>query len=300
MRVVEQQPGVVALAQRQQFGHRRDIAVHAEHRVGDHQLAARRSWPRAGAPARPDRRCAIALELGARQQRRIVERGMVELVGKHRIAAPDQRGDDAEVGHVAGGKQQRARQAARIRASAVFERVMRRAVAEDQMRGAGADAVARGAFAAAAAPDRGSAGEAEIIVAAERDELAAVDRDMRAPAAFPAGGACGCSPRASSAASSARARKGIRAASGVRRRTALQALRRGSASRLTPRPLLPSDACRASSNSARSRFDFGVAGGQQLFAVENRIGAGEETQRLYAFAAFPGAPPTAAPSLSAW
>jgi len=37
VRVVEQQPRVVAFAQSQQLGHRREIAVHAEHPVGHHQ-----------------------------------------------------------------------------------------------------------------------------------------------------------------------------------------------------------------------------------------------------------------------
>ena len=39
----------------------------------------------------------------------VIERRMVEPVGEHRVIAPDQCGHDAEVGHVAAGKQQRAR-----------------------------------------------------------------------------------------------------------------------------------------------------------------------------------------------
>jgi hypothetical protein len=41
VRVVEQQPRIVALGERDQLGQRRDVAVHAEYRVRDDQPAPR-------------------------------------------------------------------------------------------------------------------------------------------------------------------------------------------------------------------------------------------------------------------
>ncbi len=38
MGVVHDEPGVVTLGQRQQLGQRRDVAIHAEHRIGDDEL----------------------------------------------------------------------------------------------------------------------------------------------------------------------------------------------------------------------------------------------------------------------
>ena len=96
--------------ERDQLRHRRDVAVHAEHRVGDDELAAR---PRRGEqpPERGEIEMRIALELARDEQRGVVQRGMVQPVGEHRVLAPRKRRDDAEVRHVAGGEQQRARQA---------------------------------------------------------------------------------------------------------------------------------------------------------------------------------------------
>ena len=64
---------------------------------------------------------------------------MVERVGEQRIAFADQRGDDADVGGVAGVEVQRARQSGEA-GQFLFERLVRRAVAADQGRGAGAHA----------------------------------------------------------------------------------------------------------------------------------------------------------------
>ena len=110
VRVIHQQQRVVALAQSQQFRHRGDVAVHAEHGIRHHQFALR---PRCGEPLlQPDQvEVRIAREFGAGQQYRIVERGMIELVGKDFVVATSQGGDDAEIGHVTGGKKQRRRQA---------------------------------------------------------------------------------------------------------------------------------------------------------------------------------------------
>ena len=50
---------------------------------------------------------AIAFDMGARQAHRVIQRGVVELVGKHRVASPCQRLYHAQIRHIAGGKQQR-------------------------------------------------------------------------------------------------------------------------------------------------------------------------------------------------
>ena len=110
VRVVDHQPGVVPLAQREQLRQRRDVAVHAEHRVGCHQLAAARRSSRACERARRGRGVDNP-HLGARQARAVDEAGVVELVGEHRVAAARQRGDEAEVREVARAEVQRARQA---------------------------------------------------------------------------------------------------------------------------------------------------------------------------------------------
>ena len=41
MGVVHDEPGIVTLGQRQQLGQRRDVSIHAEHRVGDDELDLR-------------------------------------------------------------------------------------------------------------------------------------------------------------------------------------------------------------------------------------------------------------------
>jgi len=74
----------------------------------------------------------IALETRPRQQRCIVERGMVELIRQHQIVAPHERRHDAEIGHVAGGKGER-RFLLHERGELLLQLLMRRAVADHQM-----------------------------------------------------------------------------------------------------------------------------------------------------------------------
>ena len=143
------------------------------------------SWRRAGVRCeRPSSATEVAVRIArearARQQRGVVQRGVVELVGEDRVVAPEQRGEHAEVGHVAGGKQQR-RAGWPTNAQAPLERRVRRSVAGDQVRRAGADAVALGAF-AQRGDDARIGGEAEIVVAAEGRRRAAVDRHAARPA----------------------------------------------------------------------------------------------------------------------
>ncbi len=172
VRIIEHEPRIVALAQLQQIGHPRDVAVHAEHRVGRDQLAARLGC-REQLVERGEIAVRIAFEVGARQQHRVIERRMIEFVGEHRIVAPGERGHDADVCHVAGRKQQRARQAYKLR-QRFLERMVRSHVAEDQVRCTGADAVARRTLTRRRRQPR-VAREAKVVVAAKRHDLASVN-----------------------------------------------------------------------------------------------------------------------------
>ena len=126
--------------------HRRDVAVHAEYRVGDDELAPR---ARSGQQAieRGEIEVGIAPELRAREQRRVVQGRVVQPVGEHRVAARRERGHDAEVRRGSRSRRAAPRGSSTKRASALLERVMRGAVPEDEMRRAGADAVALRALA---------------------------------------------------------------------------------------------------------------------------------------------------------
>ncbi|MNG03194.1 hypothetical protein D3C84_862630 [compost metagenome] len=57
---------------------------------------------------------------------------MIEPVFEHRITLPHQRRDRAEVGHVTGGEQQRARATGQV-GQRFFQGMVRGAMADDQM-----------------------------------------------------------------------------------------------------------------------------------------------------------------------
>ena len=102
---------------------------------------------------------------------------MVEPVGEDGVARFEQRLDDADIGHVAGGKKQRARVADEF-GQCLFELVVVAAVAVDEMGRAAADAEGIGG-ALEGGDDVGMVGEAEVVVAAEADDLAAIDAHER-------------------------------------------------------------------------------------------------------------------------
>ncbi len=120
----------------------------------------------------------IAGKTRAAEQAGIKQRSMIEAIFQHRIALPDQRGDRAEVGHVAIGEQQRAGPPGEL-GEGFFEGVMGRAVADHQMRSTTADAPALGAG-LPGRDDFGVIGQPHVIVVAERQQLLAVDNDFRA------------------------------------------------------------------------------------------------------------------------
>ncbi|MCY1301121.1 hypothetical protein D9M70_507150 [compost metagenome] len=125
--VVDHQPGALALGrggQRRQVG---EVAVHAEHPVGDHQGVALGLVQALGQAVGVV--VQVARETRAGKQPGIQQRGVVEAVFEHRVALPDQRGDGGQVGHVAGGEQQRARPSGEV-GERFFQFVVRTAVAD--------------------------------------------------------------------------------------------------------------------------------------------------------------------------
>ena len=123
----------------------------------------------------------IDLHIGARQTRAVDQRRVIQRVGEQRRAAARERGERREIRHVAGAEVKRARvvdEAAGEFGEIVFELRMRARVAAEQMRAAAARAVSLRAFG-----DRRDQlrmrGEAEIIVAREADDLAAIDGHVR-------------------------------------------------------------------------------------------------------------------------
>jgi hypothetical protein len=172
MRVVDHQPGVEALGERQQAGQGSEIAVHAEHRVAEDQLA---SGGARGEQTFEYRQIGVrvALAVGARELHGVDQGSVVEPVGEDRVVAPDQRRNDPQVGQVAGREEQGARKAGE-RGELLLEHGVRAEVAADQMRGAAADAPGAGAG-AGGVDQRRVIGQAEVIVAAEADQRAAVN-----------------------------------------------------------------------------------------------------------------------------
>ncbi len=173
-------------AQRQHLRQRCYVAVHAEHGVGDDQFApCRRRTQFAFQRLRVGMR--VAPDLGARQAHGVDQRGVVEAVGEQRVARPDQRRDDAQIGHVAGGEVERARQADKP-GEPLLQRVMRRLVTADEVRRAGADTVVR-----RGGLHRGDQirmrRQPEVVVAAKAQQRAAVDHRLR-----PAGRLGGTAP----------------------------------------------------------------------------------------------------------
>ena len=108
VRIVDDEPGVVRVGQREQARERRDIAVHAEHRIGGDELAPRGR----GREARRQRvRVAmrIAHERRPREQRAVVQARVIELVGEDRVVAAGERRQDREVGEIARRERERPR-----------------------------------------------------------------------------------------------------------------------------------------------------------------------------------------------
>ena len=175
--VVHHQPGIEAFGQREQFRQGREIAVHAEYRVGENQLA-----PGAALLQPTGERVRIAMRiahvLGAGQQGGVDQRGVIQLVGENGVVAPDQRGGDGQIRHIAGGEVQRPLPPDERR-ELLFQFRVRSQVAADRVRSAAADTPAAGRF-PRRRDERGMVRQSEVIVAAKGDDAPTFDHGFRA------------------------------------------------------------------------------------------------------------------------
>ncbi len=151
VRVVDDEPRVECVGQRGQRRQRREVAVHAEHRVGRDQLAPGRR--RRDTPfERRDVAVGIADEFRPRQRGAVVEARVIQAVGEDRVAASRKRGQDREVREIARRERQRLRAGTgpHERGELGFERSVRCGVPADDVGRARADSPARAPSRAAA------------------------------------------------------------------------------------------------------------------------------------------------------
>ena len=74
---------------------------------------------------------AKAADLGTRKPRAVDERSVIEPVSEYRVFAPDQRGNDADIGHVAARKQQAG--APHVAGQSLLQRLVQCVMAADQV-----------------------------------------------------------------------------------------------------------------------------------------------------------------------
>jgi hypothetical protein len=105
MRIVDVQRGAMLGGEHLQGGERRHVAVHAEYRFGDEptQTVALLAETRGGA-----RHIGVGITamMGPTRQYAIDERGVVQAVVHHEVAAFEQAAQCAEIGQVTRGEQQ--------------------------------------------------------------------------------------------------------------------------------------------------------------------------------------------------
>jgi hypothetical protein len=106
VRVVEHEQRAVARAHLGQCLDRRDVAVHGEHGVADHD------GPPSGSLGEEVAHVlgigvAVHRDLGARHPAPVDDRGVVERVGAHEHVGPAERGEHPEVRGEAGGEEHR-------------------------------------------------------------------------------------------------------------------------------------------------------------------------------------------------
>ena len=113
----------------------------------------------------------------AAEQAGIQQGCVVKAILQHAIALPHQRGDRTEIGHITGGKQQRARASGEL-GQCFFELVMWGAMADHQMRGTAAHTP----FLRASAPGFDHLrmiGQAEVVIGTEGQQLPTIDLHQR-------------------------------------------------------------------------------------------------------------------------
>jgi hypothetical protein len=172
--IVDNQQRIVRFGQLDQRRQGCDVAVHAEDGVGCDQLASRL---RRGEPRFERRhvRMRVADEFRSRKQRAIVQARVVQTVAEDRVVAPGERGQDREIREIAGRERESKRAGAGPNECRELrlERCMRGEMTGDEMRRAGADTPACGTV-ARRGDNVGMARQSEVVVARERNALAAV------------------------------------------------------------------------------------------------------------------------------
>ena len=183
MGVIDHQPGTVRLAQREQFAHGGNVAIHAEDAVGDHDAHARR----AGLECTRQRlRVGVRVNahLHAREPCAVDDGRVVEGIGKDfgaRGVDGAQTGQHGQVGHIARAQVERAglnQVRGKEAGQPVLERVVRGAVPADQVRGPAARAIAAHAFLQRIA-HAGIGGQAQVVVTVEAQYRLAIDDQLR-------------------------------------------------------------------------------------------------------------------------
>jgi len=164
VRVIQIQPSIETLSQRQQARKRREIAIHAEDRISHDQLVRRI------AGGQQALQCGeivvrIAAKIRARKLHGVVKRGVVEFVGKNRITPPHQRRHHGQIGHIAGAER-KGRWLADHTGKALFHGFVRGKMAAHQMRSATPHTPAR-STSLGGSDQVGMGGEPQIIVAAK-------------------------------------------------------------------------------------------------------------------------------------
>ena len=177
--VVDHDQGVVLVGQRPDVLQLRDVAVHREGAVGGDDDVASAVGPgllQLGLQI-GHVRVGEAVALGLAQPNAVDDRGVVQAVRDDGVLGPEQRLEDAAVGVEGGGEQDGVLEA-EIVGDGLFELLvdLERAADEAHRGGAGAPFLLR--------PDAGLddalvAGEAEVVVGAEVQDVAAADLDHR-------------------------------------------------------------------------------------------------------------------------
>ncbi len=108
MGVVRHQPGIALVRRHQQFGERREVAVHGEYAVGDDQRVIVLGAMREQKLARmTDVIVPESQHAAARQLRAGIDAGVREFIQQHQPVAADQHGDNAGIGEIAGTEHDR-------------------------------------------------------------------------------------------------------------------------------------------------------------------------------------------------
>ena len=182
VRVVDHQPGAVLLAQGQQRGQRRQVAIHAEDAVGDDDFRFCRACRQQGRQG-IEVRMRIHARLDAGQARAVDQRGVVQRFRKNlrvRIARRQGR-QHSQISHVAGTEIQGARLVqvgADESGQPFFQLRVGAAVATDQVRSAAAGAIQVGAL-FQRGDDARMRRQAQVVIAAKGQHVASIDRQAR-------------------------------------------------------------------------------------------------------------------------